>query len=279
MTDLHVAALDHEFVVRAPDQLAGVIEEALVAMLSPFNPVGDASEIEIRADVGGRWVMQVDGEASRPMTSGRTVAHLLEHINARAADSLVHEVPLHAAAIAHPAGGVVALAGSSGAGKSTLGAAAVLAGWGFVAEEVAAVRVGDHTVRQFHRPIGLRTGGAAAIGVPIPAEEWFDEVYPWPVPAESRRNGGTLLGIALVARTDGGPAPDPSVDPAVDEVRPARALVELVEHTVVPSADRVVPVFHHLDELVRAVPVVRLAVAAPAPAVRVLDELAARWRS
>ena len=271
MPDLHAAALDHAFVIRAPDPLAGVISEALAAMLTRSEPAGDASQIEIRPAADGRWVMRVDRDESRPMMPARTVAHLLEHLNARAADSLVREVPLHAAAVAHPAGGVVALAGSSGSGKSTLGAASVLAGWGFVAEEVAAVRVDDRSVRPFHRPIGLRAGGAAAIGVPVPTEEWFDEVYPWPVPADSRRTTGTLAGIALVSRTDG--------EPTVDEVRPARALVELVEHTVVPSEDRIVPVFRRLDELIRSVPVVRLAVAGPATAVRQLDELVSGWRS
>jgi hypothetical protein len=271
MTDIHAIALDYSFVVRAPDPLAGVVEEALAAIVTQPVQVSEASRIEIRGDGQGRWVMHVDDTESRPMSPGRTIAHLLEHINARAADSLRHEVPLHAAAVAHPDGGVIALAGSSGSGKSTLGAAAVGSGWGFVAEEVAAVGVDDLVVRSYHRPIGLRAGGAAAIGVSIPDDDWFDEVYPWPVPPESRRSGGALLGIALVQRNDG--------DSAVDEVRPARALVELVEHTVVPSPDRIVPVFRLLDELVRAVPVVRVSVGAPASALRLLDELGTAWRT
>ena len=58
-----------------------------------------------------------------------------------------------------------------------------------------------------------------------------------------------------------------------------RALVELVEHTVVPSDDRIVPVFRRLDELVREVPVVRVSVGTPEAALALLDGLGTSWRT
>ena len=269
MSDIRVAALDCELVVRAPEPAAGVFAEAL-APLAVFQPRGGVLEqIEIRDEGELGWVMTADGVESRPMPSGRLLAHVLEHINRSAAESLVRELPLHAAAVAHPDGGAVALAGSSGAGKSTLGAAAVRSGWGFVAEEIAAIDA-DRQIRPYHRPIGLRGGGAAAIGMTIPDAEWFDSVYPWPVPTAARRYGGTLCGIALVTRVEG--------ESAIELVRPALALAELVEHTVVPSPNGVVPAFRRLDELVRVVPVVRLSVGAPSDGVHLLDELVATWR-
>jgi hypothetical protein len=82
---------------------------------------------------------------------------------------------------------------------------------------------------------------------------------------------GTLLGVALVHRNSG--------DVAITEVGQARALAELVEHTVVPHDDRVVDVFRLLDSLVRRVPIVRLDYDTPADGVALLDELAQRWQT
>jgi hypothetical protein len=270
MVEVHATALDHEFVVRAPQPLADVVEATLAPIAAKPSEAVGVERIEIRSNDDARWVMCVDGVDAAPMSSARVVAYLLEHINRRAADSVEVGVPLHAAAVAHPDGGVVALAGSSGSGKSTLGAAAVRAGWGFVAEEVAAVNPDDREVRPYHRPIGLRAGGAAAVGVAIPDADWFAEVYPWPVPVEARRRGGRLLAIALVQRSDGGCE--------AADVRPSQALAELVEHTVVPSHDRIVPVFRALDRLVREVPVVRLSVGDPSGTVELLDRLVGTWR-
>ena len=162
------------------------------------------------------------------MPLGSLVARVLEYVNQRAAASLTAEVPLHAAGVRTAGGGVIALAGTSGAGKSTLGAAAMLAGWGFLAEEIAAVDPVSLAVRPYHRPIGLRRGGAGALGIEYPdvADGRYSDVYPWPVPVDRRVTSGTLLGIALVHRNEG--------EVAITEVGQARALAELVEHTVVP---------------------------------------------
>ena len=78
-----------------------------------------------------------------------------------------------------------------------------------------------------------------------------------------------LLGVALVHRNES--------EVAITEVREARGLAELVEHTVVPDDDRVADVFRLLDSLVRRIPIVRLAYDTPADGVALLDELAARW--
>lgn len=271
MVEVRAVALDHEFVVEAPEPLAHILETSLAPIAVASSEARGAERIVIRRDGDEGWVMRLDGVDFRPTPPGRLVAGLLEHINRRAAESVVRGVPLHAAAVAHPDGGVIALAGSSGSGKSTLCAAAVRAGWGFVAEEVTAVSDDDREVRPYHRPIGLRAGGAAAVGIPIPDADWFDEVYPWPVPVEARRNGGALLGIAMVERTDG--------DGDAVDVPPSRALAELVEHTVVPTHDRIVQVFRALDRLVRVVPVVRLSAGAPSSTIELLDELSRTWRA
>ena len=115
----------------------------------------------------------------------------LDAANQAAIDAAPGCVPLHAAAI-DTAAGVIAIAGQSGAGKSTLCAAAVLAGYPYVADEIAAVSTRRPAGAPFHRPIGLRRGGAAAIGVDYPEspDGRYDFVYPWPVTGTCRSGGG-----------------------------------------------------------------------------------------
>ncbi len=158
-----------------------------------------------------------------------------------------------------------ALAGTSGAGKSTLGAAGVRAGSGFVADELAAVDPDSLFVRPYHRPIGLRRGGAAALGIEYPPDAWCEQVYPWPVDPAMHSSGGTLHAIALVRRGD--------LEPSIEPVDPARALAELVEHTVVPDDEWIVPVFRGIERIVRRVPVVRLTYDTPADGVELLTRL------
>jgi hypothetical protein len=234
-------------------------------------PSAEWRHITIAEAPEGRWTFTAEHSEPSPMALGSLVARVLEYVNQRAAASLTAEVPLHAAGVRADGGGVIALAGTSGAGKSTLGAAAMLAGWGFLAEEIGAVDPVSLAVRPYHRPIGLRRGGAGALGIDYPDfdDGRYSDVYPWPVPADRRAHDGTLLGIALVHRND--------TDVAITEIGQARALAELVEHTVVPDDERVAAVFGLLDSLVRRVPIVRLAYDTPADGVTLLDELAARW--
>jgi hypothetical protein len=193
----------------------------------------------------------------------------LDAANQAAIDAAPGCVPLHAAAI-DTAAGVVAIAGRSGAGKSTFCAAAVLAGYSYVADEITAVSPDDLMVRPFHRPIGLRRGGATAIGVgyPDPPDGRYDIVYPWPV-TEPLSYGGRLAGIVLVARST-------IHVPGIESVTGPHALLELSQHTMI--ADEVLGEgFVGLDRIVRAVPVARLTYDTAAEALDLLARLVARW--
>ncbi len=191
----------------------------------------------------------------------------LAEANLAAVHAAVGCVPLHGAAI-DSAAGVIVLAGRSMAGKSTLAAAAVLAGYPYVADELAAISPDDFTVRPYHRPIGLRRGGASAIGVEYPDGEQYGIVYPWDVDL-ARSDGGTLAGIALVAW-------DADAAPVIEDVRPPQAMVELTEHTVVHDDD-FAPSFGGLQQIVRAVPVVRLRYATTGQSLELLADLVERW--
>ncbi len=203
--------------------------------------------------------------------NGAELRRQLEEANLEAARAAVGHVPLHAASVEQD-GWVVALAGRSRAGKSTLAAAAVLAGYGYVADEITAVSPTDLTVRPFHRPIGLRRGGAAAVGVTYPESDdgRYDQVYPWEV-GENRTlsPGGTLVGIVLVEWGD-------DHEPLLEDVAPPRGLVELSQHTVIPD-DQLAPAFGGLDAIVRRVPIARMRYGTTAQGLDLLAEAVRRW--
>ena len=195
----------------------------------------------------------------------------LEAANLDAARAAEGFVPLHAASV-ETGGAVVALAGRSRAGKSTLAAAAVLAGYGYVADEITAVSPIDLRVRPFHRPIGLRRGGAEAVGIDYPDSDdgRFDHVYPWEVGAEGERSsGGVLVGIVLVEWGD-------THCPSLTDVAPARGLVELAQHTVIPD-EQLAAAFESLDSIVRRVPVARMRYRTTAQGLQLLAEATRRW--
>ena len=268
-------ALDVRFrvVIDADDELRSPLLLAMEPLSESVPPTVSEPilELTVTADTTG-WLISWDGSETRVVSIGAALARSLEIVNQRAADALEEHIPVHAAAVRRTSeDGVIALAGSSGAGKSTLGAAAIRAGWGFVAEEIAAVHPESLQVRSFHRSIGLRHGGADALGITYATDDpVYSDVYPWPSPRFSRVGGGPLAGIALVDRGDH--------PPEVTELRPAQALVDLIEHCVVPDDDRVPHVFGSLDRLVRRVPVVRLSYRTPADGVALLDELTERWQ-
>lgn len=234
------------------------------------------SDFELRED-GSSWVLTMTGrrESGRPAF---VVARLIEVLNLRMAAAVGDRVALHAASIETSAG-VVVLAGVSGAGKSTLAAAAVLAGYGYVADEISAVAVGDTCeAAAFHRPIGLRRGGAEAIGVTIPATDdgRFDMVYPWNPPDGTWLSlGGQVAAVAIVSRIDSSSALP--TDTAV-MLAPADAFARLMQHTVVPDVDSeradgtpdLSDTFRRVRQLVDRVPVFDLVYSTPADGLHTL---------
>ena len=125
-------------------------------------------------------------------------------------------------------GRVLSLVGHSGAGKSTLTAALVQAGHGFVADEVTAIADpsgGDLTVSSFHRPIGLRSDGAALLGIGVPPGP-FEHTFPLDATSIGSLGGPSpLRTIAFVER-------DITAGPAIEAISPALALHRLSNQTL-----------------------------------------------
>lgn len=160
-------------------------------------------------------------------------------------------IPFHGAAIESSAG-VIVLAGVSGSGKSTLALAAALAGWGYVADEIAAVDPHTLHASPYHRPVGLRRQGADALGLPFPPERTLPgDPVDWSVDPERHSPGGIVSLIALVTW---GPNEPTTCAP----VEPVQAMVELMQHLAAHDDD--IPwCFRAVETIIQSVPVVRLA--------------------
>ncbi len=147
-------------------------------------------------------------------------------------------------------GRAVAFVGHSGAGKSTFTAAMSRAGHGYLADEVVAVD--DLVVQQFHRPIGLRAGGADTIGVDL-LDGVDAPVHPYRVGAHGVLGSATpLAAVVLLRRSD-----DRAEPPRLERIGPAQALFELTNQTL-GATDLERSMFLRLDRLVRRVPVHQL---------------------
>ena len=158
---------------------------------------------------------------------------------------------VHAGCVARD-GRAVALVGVSGSGKTTLTAAAVLAGWAYLADEVCAVDAATLEVQPYPRPLGLRPESLDLLAVdpPIGPAELFTEV----APTRGSRLGALadptpLAAVVFVERLDAESPREVLVDP----LSPAETLVQLCHHSLrTPGDERAL--FRRLETVARAVP-------------------------
>ncbi len=164
------------------------------------------------------------------------------------------DVAVHGGSVS-VAGRAVAVVGPSGAGKSTLTAALVQAGHGYIADELTVIAVADDTagesmVRSYHRPIGLRTGGADLIGVEIPAGPFE---YTFPLRASTIGSLATSAPLGMICFIER----DPLQPPAATSLSAAAALHRLSNQTLGAwGLER--PTFRRLEMLVRSVPAITI---------------------
>lgn len=215
---------------------------------------------------GERWTVRWDGE---PSYSGQSMDLALYDalivLNQHAARTAVAagRTVLHGGSVVI-AGRAVVLVGHSGAGKSTLTAALARKGHAYLADEVVAID-GNHLVDAFHRPIGLRSGGAAALGVHMP-DGPYDSILPFrPGPPLGDR---APLGVVVVLRRSETP-----VGVQLTELNPPQALIELTNQTLgATGGER--EMFRRLDEFVRTARVVELIYSDLSEVVAVLEAAA-----
>lgn len=250
MSSVTVQALDARVQLQAPDEICRWFREmwgdALAADdmtdLPPIRWEGEREEWAL--DLAG------NGRIADVETAG-ALAETMVEINRLGAESVADTMAVLHAGTFVVDGAAVAVSGTSGAGKSTTVAAAVRAGHGFLSDEVCAIDTESLMVRSYHRPIGLRAGGSAAIGVPIP--EPIDDyafVYPWRVGTTGRLSAAAPLSLVAFVNRQPGPV-------EVVELSPADALARLAGNTLA-AAGRQRAMFRRFEHIARTVRVVEL---------------------
>ncbi|MFZ4718654.1 MAG: hypothetical protein ACOYMR_04480 [Ilumatobacteraceae bacterium] len=250
-------ALGFTFDLDAPAPVHEALAEGLVDLRVPdgwFRYRARPPRLRVRAR-GDRFDVRLGADAEvLDVDAGDAVAAVLSCCNeAVSRVASVHHLVLHAGVV--EVGGVaVALVGHSGTGKTTLTAAAVRRGHGFVADELGVVD-DDMVTVAYHRPLGLRPGAVAALG--LPASDSPAHRLVRPVAGSALGTLADRVPLALVVLLGGDGEPGVATD-----VAPARALFELTNLTI--GTEHVEPqTFARLDRMVRAVPTVRMARARP----------------
>lgn len=248
--------LGQTILVRAAEPVASLLADAMADLVVPKRR--RSRVLTVKHSDAGQWSVAWPRE-QRYAGPDIDVAFydVFGALNEAAARSNAErgDVGLHGGAVEID-GSAIAVVGHSGAGKSTLTAALVLAGGGFIADELASVsaQLGDDLerlqVRPFHRPIGIRVGAAEAIGLDIPSGP-YEHTYPLRATSIGRLAQATPLGcIAFVER-------DPLQPPEVRTIRPPDALHRLSNQTLGAfGLER--EMFRRLETIVRNVPAVVL---------------------
>lgn len=258
-------ALGVRFELRCPRFLGTVLRPALVDLAertssdAPCPTQGatdaDLSTLRVRRSGLGRYTVRWNGELeAKHFDAASALAQTLISVNHRCSESASDTDTVLHAGVLEIDGVAVAVVGYSGAGKTTLTAAGVLAGHGFIADEICAIAPDRH-VRPFHRPLGLRRRASELIGLPAPADALYDVVNPRAASEIGTLSPGAPLGavVLLQRRSDG-------ADPGrteIERMRPVDALVQLANQTL-GDEGREREAFHRLDHLVREVPVFEL---------------------
>ena len=250
MSSITVQALDARVRLEAPDEICSwfgelwgdVLAADDTTQLPPITWEGEREEWTL--DLAG------NGRIAQVETAG-ALAETMVEINRLGAESVADTMAVLHAGTFVVDGAAVAVSGTSGAGKSTTVAAAVRAGHGFLSDEVCAIDPESLMVRSYHRPIGLRAAGSAAIGVPIPQPiDDYAFVYPWRVGTAGRLSDAAPLAlVAFVNRRPG------SVE--VEELSPADALARLAGNTLA-AVGRQRAMFRRFEHVARTVRVVEL---------------------
>jgi hypothetical protein len=263
----HVVFGSH-FEVVADEPLAAEILESLgdLRTVESASRPGEWHRLCVRLASGDWTVTWDDYERYSGPEPDLALYDALIAINvhaARIAAEVGHTV-LHGGAVI-VGGRAVAVVGHSGAGKSTFTTAMARAGHPYLADEVVAID-DDLVVHAFHRPIGLRRGGAEAIGATIP-DGPYAQIHPYRVGANDHLGTAAPLALALLLARD-----DATSTPRLERLTPAAALFNLANQTLgATNLER--QMFRRLDALVRRVPVCQLHYADLVDARRLVEDI------
>ena len=169
-TPLTGRLLDYEYALVVHDD--ALREHLRTVLFDSLADVRSPERIEIRDTGEDLFDVVPNGEVERGAVRSRSVVgQLVWMLNRRSTvrrpgSPGEHEVMIHAGAVEFDGAGVL-LVGQSGSGKTTASVGVALHGFSFLTDDIVAVdRSG--AVRGSRKPIGLRSGAMAALGVGAP---------------------------------------------------------------------------------------------------------------
>lgn len=254
---------------------------AVVARLYTDLPAAGTAVHVVRAHADGSVdptyrvsIETPDGEVQE-CGEGRARDAVLEllcwEVNRRALLSAADEVVLHAAVVAG-ADGAIALCADSQGGKSTLAAAAARRGWRHLSDDMCLVDVERMTATPYARPLMLRAGGRAHLGVVAAPPRDHLAFFPdeWFVPASElgAQVGDQAVPLVAIGFLEWQPTA------GLQPLSPAQTLHDLTLHSATVARQGAVG-FGRLERVARAVPGFRVGLGA---ADSVLDLLAGLLR-
>jgi hypothetical protein len=163
VTGLTFRALDYAFEVHtASDDLARRVAEVYRDLVDPDHGDTDGSRAVyevVPGSAAGFWHLRCDGEpVFGDVTASRALGLLLWHVNAQATHRpMPGHVVLHAAAATWQ-GRAVVLPAPMESGKTTTVTGLLLAGFGYLTDEAAAVSLSDLHVEPFHKSLSVDDG-------------------------------------------------------------------------------------------------------------------------
>lgn len=214
------AALDHGFVVEAPDDVAAGVERLLTSLRVPSHSSPTTYRLEPVARAGD-YVVWRDTEPLGTVADATTAVELLlwaiDEAAVQASDRLLL---LHAGA-AERDQQVVLVPGASGAGKSTLVSALVDRGWRYLTDEVVAIDPDSGLLAPYPRAAKVEWPAAVLLGLAETGAGNPPDACRVPFPA------GSGAAVAMVVA----PSVEPDAVVALEPIRPAEAIATMAAST------------------------------------------------
>jgi len=233
-------------------ELPAKIEEVLGPALGDLPVLGDEAtrgdetRIVVSADGLSGYDVTVDGRVTHDgLDIGTALYAALVDLNQEASVAAARDHAVLHAGVLEVDGVGIAVVGHSGAGKTTLTAAGVLGGFGYVADEIAAID-SSSVVQPYHRPLGLRGGGAALLGMVVSGDPRLSRIMPLRIGGRGRLAQALPLGAVVLLERH-------RTEAATRRLGPAEALVRLADHTLGDDGTEST-MFRRLERLVKTIP-------------------------
>lgn len=217
------AALDHEFVVEAPEDVAVSVERLLTTLRVARRAAPTTYRLEpmARAGDGGDFTVWRDSDALGTVADATTAVELLLWAIDEAAVQASDRLLLVHAGAAERDGRVVLVPGASGAGKSTVVSGLVDRGWRYLTDEVVAIDPESGRLVPYPRAAKVELQAAVLLDLVEVGAGDPPDAYRIPFPA-----GSSAVVVMVVV-----PSVDPDAVVRLEPMRPAEAVAAMASST------------------------------------------------